>query len=87
MHLIPVELGFMSSQDRQQLVLVQELIGCRLTEEIGASSHIVGYESLWTGSLLVFYWIGPENVTEQTNSGWFLESLQVLQIVNCLKFW
>ena len=54
-HLVPVELGLMSSQDGQKSVFVEESIGCRLPKEIRTSSYIVLCELSRRSTFFVFY--------------------------------
>ena len=87
MHLVSIKLCLMRSQDRKQSVLMQELVSCRLTKEVGAASYIVLHELGLAGSLLIFDRIRPENVAEKSLSWWLTESLQVLQVVDGLQVW
>ena len=74
-HFVPVELGLVRSQDRQQFVLVQKLIRGRLSEEKRTPPHVVLHEALRALPLFVFHWVRPQNVAKQSLARRFLESL------------
>ena len=85
-HLVTIELCLVSSQNWQQLVLVQELVSRLLAKEIGTSSHIVLQKLLRTLTFFVFYRIWPQDVAEQPYSWWFLEALKVLEVIDGFEF-
>ena len=57
MHLVPIELSLVSSQDREQLVFMEELVGGLLAEEVRTASHVVLLKPLRTAALFIFHWI------------------------------
>lgn len=53
-HLVPIELGFVRTNDRQQLILVQELVRRLLPKEKRTPSDIILDESLRAVAFVVF---------------------------------
>jgi hypothetical protein len=77
-HSIAGILGFVGSNDGQEVVLLQEIAGGIVGEKVGASSDVVVYKEL--GSLLLaklFQWIGPKNVTHETMGRRFAETVNL----------
>jgi hypothetical protein len=47
----------MCSQNREEFVLVQKLVGCLLSKEIGTATNFILKEALRTLALLVLHWV------------------------------
>lgn len=65
-HAIAGVLGFVCTDDREQIVLLEEGAGGRVGEEVGASSHVVVDEILRRLLLAeIFQRVGPQDVAHQ----------------------
>jgi hypothetical protein len=58
-----------------------------LAKEVRATAYIILGEFVRACSLLVVYWVSPEDVTKETLPRGLLEPLQVFQIIDCLQLW
>ena len=80
-HTVSCILCLVRSNDREQVVLLQERASSRIAEEVRASSHMVVHEILLRLLLSEFFKrVGPENVAHQAMSRWLSEAVQRLQI-------
>jgi hypothetical protein len=71
----------MSSDDRNQFVLVQEALSKFIAEEIGAASDIIGLDQTLHRSILVIDWICPNQITQKTGFGHFFEPIDFLDVL------
>ncbi len=81
-HPISRVLGFMRTDDGEQVVLLEEGACGRVGEEVGASSDVIMHEIL--GRLLlteIFERIGPEDVAHQPVRGRLSESINLVRLV------
>lgn len=56
-HLIPIQLRFMSSNDTYQVIGIQKLPNSIVPIEIGTASHIVISEHMVTNAIIIIHWV------------------------------
>ena len=77
-HSITSILSLMSSNDRQQIVLLQEGTCGRVGKEVRATPDVVVHKELRCLFLPKFLeWIRPQDITHQTMSGRFAETVNL----------
>lgn len=64
MHLVALKLSFVGSNDRDQVVPLEEVGDGILAVEVGASSNIVGSEWSLTDTIIVLDRVGPNQIAE-----------------------
>lgn len=62
MHLVSLHLSFMSSDDSQQLVVVQETRGSFSSVEVRTASHLVESKTFLTFSFIILDWVRPKKI-------------------------
>ena len=85
-HAITGILRFVGSDDGEEIVLLEEVAGGRIREEVGATSDVV--VNIELASLLLskfFQWIGPENVAHQAVGGRLSEPINALNVLQCMQ--
>ena len=84
-HAVTGVLCLVGADDGKEVVLLEEVAGGWVGEEVGASAYVVVHEVL--GCLLLaelFEWVGPEDVAHES-LGWWLAETVDLEFVNiCL---
>ena len=76
----------MSSDDRKEVVLLQNLLHWVQAElETAFSLHILGV--LQMSGLFVSAWIGPEEIAKETLEGWLNEPVYFVDVFYCFQFW
>ena len=86
MHLVTIYLDLMSSDDRKEVVLLQNLLYWVQAElETAFSLHILGV--LQMSGLFVSTWIGPEEIAKETLEGWLNKPVYFVDVFYCFQFW
>ena len=86
-HAISGILRFVGSNDGEEIVLLEEVAGGWVGEEVGASSDVIVNVEL--ASLLLsefFQWISPEYVAHEAMGRRFSESIDALDVLQCMQF-
>lgn len=77
-HSVTGILGFVGTNDGEQVVLFEEGAGGGIREEVRASTNVVVYEEIIRLLLSkLFEWIGPENVAHQAMRRWLSETVNL----------
>ena len=83
-HAVAGVLGLVGADDRKEIVLLEEVAGGWVREEVGASADVVVHEIL--GCLLLsklLEWIGPEDVAHKSLGWWFAEAVDLGFVSTC----
>jgi hypothetical protein len=81
MHFIAIKLGFMSTDNRKDIVIIKKLLNGFFSIKIRASSDFVHFIETIRLAFVAFYWIGPKNVAKRALFWRFLESVNALYVV------
>ena len=86
MHLVSVDLDLMCSNDRQEIVLLQDLLDWLQSKlETAFSLDVLGV--LEVPGLLVAAGIGPEEITEEARKWWLNEPINLVDIFHSFQLW
>lgn len=77
-HSVTSILGFVSSDDRQEVVFLEEIASSRIGEEVRATSHVI-VDKVFGGFFLTkfFQWISPKDIAHQAMGGGFSETINL----------
>ena len=77
-HAVSGILGLVSTDDRKEVVFLEEVAGGWVGEEVGTAANVVVDKVF--GSLFLtefFQWVGPEDVAHESLSWWLTETVDL----------
>lgn len=84
-HAVPCILGFVGSDDGQEVVFLEEGACGRIREEVRTSAHVIMNEELRRLLLpKLFQRIGPEDVAHQAVCWWFAKAINLNMVSTAL---
>lgn len=83
-HLIPIHLHLVSSYNREEVVLLEEIFD-RFEPKFNRALPLLILSEHDLHSLVIINWISPEQVTQQSRQGWLLESVDVVNLVRVVE--
>ena len=75
MHLVPIQLDLMTSDDADKRVCLKDFLSCSLAIYEGAVSFVVMRELFHEFRVLVLHWVRPEEIAKGASGGDLLKSI------------
>lgn len=86
-HFKSISLCLMSSNNREKRILLQKLFRQFIPKEIWTSSYIIIFHYCIKFSIIIIYWVSPNQVAEQSCFGNFFETVNLLYVIQWSNIW